>query len=157
MMCRNSGFTLLETMVVMAVMTLVIAVPAFYSYFERQGVRLAVDQLRGDMQLARIMAINRKQTCTIVFNHPEPGRYTNSLSRQVVDLAAYRGGVVFMAKGPEGGKTGNKVSFNRQGMSTSAAAVDVYLADRKATNIYRIRVLGPGGISVTRWSGNHWY
>ena len=144
-------------MIVLGIIAMLIALPTYYLSFDRQGVGLAADQLRGDMQLARIMAINRKKSCAIVLNHPGPDQYTNSLSRHIVDLSGYRGGVCFLAQGPDGGKSGTSVSFNRQGMSTSAAQVDVYLADRKTTAVYRIRVLGPGGISVARWNGTQWY
>lgn len=156
-MGRNSGFTLLELIVVMGIMMVTIcAVPAFFLYFERQGVRLAADQLHGDLQLARIMAINRKRKCTIMLNQPGPNRYANSLNGQITDLSGFRGGVGFPVKGPDGGKTAKVVSFNRRGMSTSAVPVDVYLTDRKRSCEYRIRILAPGGISVTRWNGREW-
>jgi type II secretory pathway pseudopilin PulG len=157
-MKREPGFTLIEAMIVMTIMmTAVFAVPAFYVYFDRQGVGLAAERLRGDLQLARIMAINRKQDCALVLNKPAADQYTNSLNRQTVDLSGYRGGVNFADGGPDGGKTGSRIAFNPQGMSTSAAPVNVYLSDRKKSIVYRVRVLAPGGISVARWSGTQWH
>jgi Tfp pilus assembly protein FimT len=157
-MKRESGFTLIEAMIVMAIMmTAVFVVPAFYSYFNRQGAGLAAEQLRGDLQLARIMAINRKQNCAIVLNRPKSNQYINSLNRQTVDLSLYRGGVNFAAGGPDGGKAGSRIAFNPQGMSTSAVPVNIYLSNRKESVVYRIRVLAPGGISVARWNGAQWH
>ncbi|MFZ1984117.1 MAG: GspH/FimT family pseudopilin [Desulfatitalea sp.] len=157
-MKSKSGFTLIEVMMVVAIVSaVIISVPAFHEWFQRQGVSLAVDQLRADLQLARIMAINQKQTCAIVFNSPGSNQYTNSLNQQTVDLAGYRGGVGFLPIGPAGGGAKSKIAFNRQGMSTSAAEVDVFVTDQEKHAIYRLRVLGPGGISVARWSGGRWY
>jgi prepilin-type N-terminal cleavage/methylation domain-containing protein len=157
-MRSKSGFTLMEVMMVVAIVSaVVISVPALHAWMQRQGVGLAVDQLRADLQLARIMAINQKETCAIVFNSPGPNQYTNSLNHQTVDLAGYRGGVRFLTIGPAGGSAKTKIAFNRQGMSTSAAEVDVFLTDQVKHAIYRLRVLGPGGISVARWTGGRWY
>jgi prepilin-type N-terminal cleavage/methylation domain-containing protein len=157
-MKSNWGFTLMEVMMVVAIISaVVISVPAFHEWVQRQGVGLAVDQLRADLQLARITAINRKKNCAIVFNSPGPNQYTNSLNHQTVDLAGYRGGVRFLPIGPAGGGAKSQIIFNRQGMSTSASEVDVFLTDQAKHAIYRLRVLGPGGISVARWTGGRWY
>lgn len=152
------GFTLMEALMVLAIIsTVVLCVPAFNGWFQRQGVGLAVAQLRADLQLARIMAINHKKNCAIVLNDPAPNQYRNSLNQQTVDLAAYRGGVGFLTIGPDNGGAQAQITFNRQGMSTSAAAVNVFLTDQEKHAIYRIQVRGPGGISVARWQGGGWY
>jgi prepilin-type N-terminal cleavage/methylation domain-containing protein len=153
---RSKGFTSIELLIVLAIVTIAFAIPALYSYFNYQSVGLAADRLRGDLQLARIMAINRKKTCAIVLNHSAPQGYVNSLSQQIVDFSGYRGKVDFMLQGPDGRKAASRIAFNRMGRSTSAADVNVYLADGTATKIYRIRVAGMGGITVMRWNGTHW-
>lgn len=154
---RKNGFSLLEIMIVLAIMMIAaLSIPAFHTHFDRQGVGMAARQLRGDLQLARIMAIKQRRTCTIVLNRPGRDQYTNSINHQRVNLSGYRGGVGFLAEGPDGGRCGGGVSFNRRGMSTSAVPVNIYLAGRNGSIVYRLRVLGPGGISVMRWNGSEW-
>lgn len=156
-MKKGKGFTILEAVIVMAVMAAVtIAVPAFYAWFKGQGPGLAADRLRVDLQQARIMAVNQRQTCAVVFNTPGPGQYMNTLNQRAVRLEGYRGGVGFLARGPDGRAMADRIAFNRQGMSASAVAQDVFLADEEGRAVYRVRVLGPGGIQVFRWTGGDW-
>lgn len=145
----------MEAVVVMGILSaVVIAALPLRSWLQRQGVRLATEQLRCDLQLARLMAINRKRTCSIVMNSPANDQYSNSLSRQMVNLSSYRGGVHFLSKGPDGGVAARDITFNRRGMAMSFGAV--FLSDREESSIYRIRVMLPGGISIFRWSGHDW-
>ena len=152
---RQTGLTLIELMLVVALMaTVAIATPALLQWFQQQGVSHAVNHLRADLQLARMMAINQKQTCSVIFNAPEPNQYINSLSSRVAFLSSYRGGVHFLPRGPDGNPMSPRISFTRRGMATLSA--DVYLADQKNLTNYRILVLAPGGISVSRWNGERW-
>lgn len=152
-----SGFTVMETLVVAAiVVSVIITVPAMMMGMRQQGASHAVNQLRADLQRARVMAIKRKQECTLEFNHPAPNQYSNSLNRRISDLKAYRGGVCFLSQGPDGVDMTAKVAFNRKGMSTTIAPGNVYVADQSHTRIYRISILPPGGIFVHRWDGQHW-
>jgi prepilin-type N-terminal cleavage/methylation domain-containing protein len=153
---RNSAFSLLEMMIVIAIMgALTIAVPSIYQWIRYQGVGHAADQLRSDLQLARLMAISRKQVCMIEFNTPGPGQYRNSLSNRVVDLRIYRGGVHFMAEGPDRNKMSSRISFNNRGMAVPAG--DIYLSNQDHSRIYRLLVLMPGSISLVQWSGERWH
>ncbi len=151
------GYTLLEAVITLAILAAVIIMaPPMLKWLGYQGVGHAVDQLRTDLQQARMMAINRKQSCAIVINPPELNQYQNSLNQQVVRLKQYRGGVRFLEEGPDGSSTSTRIAFNRQGMSTSTAAQRFVLSDRENRSIYRIRVMKPGGISVDRWNGDRW-
>ncbi len=140
--------------VIVLLSSVMIAVPTFYAFFAKQGVRLSADQLCADLQLARMMAIRQDKTCSVVFNSPAPNQYMNALSRNVVDLASYRGGVHFLASGPDGSKAARQINFVRRGMATPAGSV--FLADQKGENIFQIKVLVPGGISASRWNGQRW-
>ncbi len=152
-----SGFTLIEAIMVMTIMTaVVISVPPMMRWLRYQGVGHAVEQLRVDLQLARILAISRKQTCSVRFNVPGPNQYTNTLNNKHTDLSIYRGGVYFMDPGPEGSAMAAEICFNRQGMSNTVTPVDIFLSDQDRLSIYRIQILLPGGISVYRWNGKQW-
>ncbi len=149
------GYSLIEAMIVLALLSMIcIAVPGFYAWFNRQGVSLAVDQLRADLQLARVAAIEQKQTCSILLNDPGLDQYTNSTTHQRIDLTRYRGGVRFLPKGPDGGNLADRVNFSSRGMCFPAA--NIYLADRQMLTIYKIHIPAPGGISVLRWNGHGW-
>ena len=157
-MKTKQGFTLMEAVVVLAILSVMgLCVPALNGWFQRQGVTLAAEQLRADLQLARIMAINQKKNCAIVINTPKPNQYRNSLNQQITDLAAYRGGVGFLTIGPDEDHAKTQITFNRQGMSTSAVAVNLFLTDQEKHAIYRVQIRGPGGISVARWQGGIWH
>jgi prepilin-type N-terminal cleavage/methylation domain-containing protein len=62
-MNRNKGFTLLELMIVVAIIGVIMsmAVPAFSDMIERNRLKSAVFSLRDDMQLARTKALKREQ------------------------------------------------------------------------------------------------
>ena len=152
---RAIGFTITELlMVIFIISSVLIAVAPINSWLQRQGVKLATEQLRGELQLARLMAINHKKTCSIVFNSPSMDNYSNNLNHRAVNLESYRGGVHFLPKGPDGGVASKSITFNRRGMATSFGAV--FLSNLKGSDIFRVRVLTPGGISVYRWNGNDW-
>lgn len=58
-----SGFTLVEMMVVIAIITILasVAIPSFGSFFDRHRLRGAADTLFGDLQFARMEAIRNNQ------------------------------------------------------------------------------------------------
>lgn len=68
MIARSDGFTLIELMVtlVILVISLTIAVPAFQSMLQKNRITGAVNALVADLQLARQEAIKRNQTITLV-------------------------------------------------------------------------------------------
>lgn len=154
-MRARRGFSLLELLIVMGIAALtVISVPPMIHWLNRQGLRHAVEQLRCDLQLARVMAIRRQQTCAVIFNQPGTNQYINSISQKISDLSRYRGGVHFLSPGPDHDAMSSRINYTRRGMSTPAG--DIYVADGDQQNIFRIRVLIPGGISVFRWNGEAW-
>jgi len=153
---KRSAYTLVEIMIVLLLLSMVvISIPAFHSFFKRQGVQLAVEQLCTDLQLARLMAINNRKTCTIEFNQPHEDQYTNSLNGMTTSLRKFKGGVCFLLNGPDGKKMPGKIRFQRRGMAISMG--DIYLSDATMSHIYRVRISVPGAITVSRWNGAGWY
>ena len=66
---RKSGFTLIEMMVVIAIISIVasVAVPSFSSLFDKYRLRGAADALFGDLQAARMEAIRSNSTVYVNF------------------------------------------------------------------------------------------
>jgi Tfp pilus assembly protein FimT len=157
MIAKHSGFTLLEAALVMALAgILVLGAPPVWQWFQAQGPSHAVDQLTAELQLARMMAIRKRTRCTLEMNTPGPNQYANSANGRIANLKAYRGGVHFLPQGPDGRGMATRVTFNQQGMSTSVAPQDLFVADSNRRIIYRVRVLAPGGITAQRWLNGQW-
>lgn len=148
---RDTGFTIFELVVVMAVMAIMLltVIPSTMAWLNEQGVRQAVEQLRSDLQQARMAAINQRQNCTITFNNPGANQYTVSLSNKTVDLSRYRGQVALLATGPDGVAASPQVTFNRRGLANSS---QVFITNATGQSIFRIQVSSSGGVSVRTWS-----
>lgn len=71
---NNAGFTLVELMIVIAIIVILsaIAVPNMIGWREQAKLRGASENLRGDLQWAKIRAIRDHDLVAVVF---EPGRY----------------------------------------------------------------------------------
>lgn len=149
---------MLEMMIVIAILgAVIIVIPALDAWMGRQGVSLAAQQVRSDLQLARMMAIKHRRSCAIVVHAPGRTIYQNSLSRQLTRLSQFKGGVHFLNQGPDGVTAAPEIVFNRRGMSASVLPRDFFLADAEVNRIYRIRVRLPGSISVYCWGRDRWY
>jgi Tfp pilus assembly protein FimT len=158
MTAKHSGFTLLEAVLAMTIAGMVMfGVPSVWQWLKTQGPGHAVEHLRADLQLARMTAIRKRTRCALQLNTPGTNQYKNSVSGKITNLSAYRGGIHFLPRGPNGRSMAANVTFNRQGMSTSVAPRDLFVADRDHRIIYRVRVLAPGGIAVHRWLGGRWH
>jgi len=75
---RESGFTLIEMMIVIAVLAIVaaIAIPNFMSLLP--GIRLngAARQVMGDLMAARMKAVKQNNRFRVFFNNPGTNEYT---------------------------------------------------------------------------------
>ncbi|MCP4744786.1 MAG: prepilin-type N-terminal cleavage/methylation domain-containing protein [Desulfobacteraceae bacterium] len=151
------GFTLIELIIVLAILSsTIIAVAPIVHWMRHQGVSHAVEHLRGELQLARLMAIKKKQRCEIKINSPTQNHYINTLSQHSVSLDLYRGNVRFLQTGPDGKESTSGIAFNSQGMMPTVKAANIYLSNQNGNPVYRIYVMGAGGISVQRWAGKDW-
>lgn len=74
---NQKGFTVIEMVVIGAIVGILaaIAIPNFQVWVANQRLRNSVAQLEGDLQVARLTAINRNAPITVLFNQAG-GSYT---------------------------------------------------------------------------------
>ncbi len=78
MKLNKNGFSMLEVMIVVVILGILVmtAVPNLQVWAASQRLTSDVAQLEGDIQVARIMAINRGTPVTVRFNSPGVNQYT---------------------------------------------------------------------------------
>ena len=153
---QSEGFTLIELMVVLAIIAVLGGVAVFSIHFNRKaGVQYAADELFGAIQNARMRAVRENQGCSITFNSPQPNQYQISLNNEVVDLSKYRGNVTF-------GNSPNAVDlppaaqliFTPQGFATTFG--NVYLNSGVDNTWYHVETTYAGICRINRWTGAGW-
>ena len=75
---RESGFTLIEMMVVTAVFVIMamIAIPTFMSLLPGMRLNGAARQVMGDLMAARMNAVKKNNRFRVFFNNPGTNEYT---------------------------------------------------------------------------------
>ncbi len=156
-MQNKSGFSVLELMVVLGIIAILSAIitPSVIRWYQNQGLRSAVSELQGNLQLAKLSAIRQNQSCAVNFN-TDSRSYTIPCVNKTVLLSSYSGGVMFGRPPGEATIPATAITYKSNGTSNSAAALSVYLTDNNNSSYYRIRVVLSGGIYVSKWDGSDW-
>ncbi|MBW2576380.1 MAG: GspH/FimT family pseudopilin [Deltaproteobacteria bacterium] len=150
-MRKRSGFTLIELVVVIAVLGILTAVgvPNFLSWLPKYRLKSAARDLYSNMQLAKMTAIKSNQNCTVTYS-TDPDQYVLSggLSKTVV-LEDYGSGVNFDGPGNETFAV-TTITFNSRGTSNAGYA---YLSNSGNTAYYKVGPLSSGVIKLQKWVG----
>ena len=164
---RNNGFTLMETMVTIAIIAILIAVsiPGIAIFMPNYRLKAAVQDIFSNMQSAKMEAIKANSDYIITFNDAS-GTSNDSYTlngpnnTRTVNLADYKSGVCYGH--PSGSPVitysdntpPNSVIFNRRGMVSQIDSQEwVYLKNNKDI-YYRVGTSTTGVIKIQRWNGS---
>jgi prepilin-type N-terminal cleavage/methylation domain-containing protein len=158
-----AGFTLVELMVALAIVAIVagFGVPSYMHYLSAKGPSDAADQLFGDLNRIKHLAIKTRRNATIIFNaagrtyqatltDPATGAVTN---QPAVNLNTFRGGVQIVPD-PAGGGVNSvgQIGFTFRGTCPVGSSGPVHFTNNGNSSFFRVRTTLAGGISLHRWN-----
>jgi len=175
-MRKHSGFTVVELLVVIALIGIVaaIAVPNFIGWLPKYRLRSAADDLYSNFQLAKLGAIKHNNDWAIVFNEGANSYQIVSdygganAVEKTVTLSSYKSGVAFGNGNatqdiPDNGFPNGMVSyvnpddtavFNPRGLADNLGYV--YLTNDQNTARAAGTPYLAGGIVLKAWMGSSW-
>lgn len=165
-MQKKSGFTLLELMVVIAIICILTAItaPPIDRWMTERGVHQAAVQMTELMQRAKLIAMRNSTTCSIIIpiNDLYVVMTNNPPNNELVWLDNYRGNVFFVNDPGTGAAPPFMITFTPQGLVTFAGAQSIVLTSTAPgipQNWFRVSVSAAGGISLDRWDSttNRWF
>jgi len=137
-MRKDSGFSLIELMIVIAIIVTVLAitVPAYLAYIPIYRLNSAVEELQGSMQTARVKAIKEAasvcvsvntgtETCTVFLDNGAGGGTPNNKAQDGTEttikiLTMPRGIDIYDVTFP-----GNVAQFNSRGLPTNPGSIQL--------------------------------
>jgi prepilin-type N-terminal cleavage/methylation domain-containing protein len=161
-MKENAGFTLVELMVALAIIAIVagLGVPSYTHYLAAKGPSDAADQLFGDLNRIKHLAIKTRRNATVTFNaaartyqttltDPATGAVTNY---PAVNLNTFRGGVQIVPDPAGGVNSVGQIGFTFRGTCPVGSSGPVHFTNNGNSSFFRVRTTLAGGISLHRWN-----
>jgi len=152
-MGKKSGFSIIELLVVVAVIAVIsaVTVPSIISWRNGAKFRGAVNNLKGDLQMAKIKAVKANDVVTIFFNPTgykvildKANHWIHDAGEPVLRDREFPAGVSIDLGSTDFGTVGNKTRFNSRGNSVAGHALLVNInGDQKklvVTSIGQIRI-----------------
>ena len=136
-------------MIVIAIIAIITAFAAgggIRSWLVQRGLSTAVEQVRSDLQRAKLLAIKEHGNCSITLNTTK--QYTISLNGQVVDLSNYRGNVTINL-----GASTSPITFTPWGTCNAGS---IELTNQGNTATYRLRTSMAGAVIKQVLAGANW-
>lgn len=143
---HESGFTLIEVMIVCAIIGIAsaLAIPSYTQWKADHDLREAVSEFSSDLNLARVVAMNRNRQATV----------TIQLTGGFINVSGTAGGApIFAAQvlhgnvtGLSGPPGGTNVAFSSMGLSTAAANQVIQIANTRGL-VYSVSVMPSGKVT----------
>lgn len=170
---KNKGFTLIESMIVIAIIAILsaIAIPAYLKWLPNKRLKSAAQDIYSNLQLAKILAVKNNTPKSVIFDvagknyqtadgtvilldetYNNDVWYGNGSATKDVDSGSYGGDPVTYA-GPD-----DEVVFNTRGMTLNTGnggSGFVYLTNKKGT-AYAVGSRSSGVIMLKKWDGSNW-
>lgn len=166
----NKGFTLLELIIVIAILAImaIFSAPAIRSWVPNQQLRSAANELYANLQWAKMNAIKKNETWTVSF---DPGNLQYQIldgdgaSVRTTSLSGYSGGIDFGFGEATieigGGGTADPITypadataFDSRGMAGGVPGY-VYLKNEQ-DRAYAVGNNISGFVMLRRWRGSAW-
>ena len=151
---KSRGFSIIELLVVLAVIAVVsvIVTPNFISWRNNAKLRNAVDNLMGDLEMAKLSAVKENNFVAVLFNPTNYKVFVDKANFWVQDtderllrVRKLPAGVTFDFGHPNWGFTSNRTRFNSRGRANIAGTAVIVNLDDQQRNVIvstlgRIRV-----------------
>lgn len=143
---RESGFTLIEVMIVCAIIGIAsaIAIPNYVEWKAQHDLREAVSEFAANLNLSRVVAMNRNRQATVTIQVNASGH---------IDVTGTAGGTpIFGTQTMSGSVTGlgppnpASVSFSSMGLSKATANQVIPLTNTKGV-VYSVSVMPSGKVT----------
>ena len=159
---RQAGFTMLELMIVIAVIAILtaIAVPNIIDWLPNYRLKSAARDLLSNMQKARMEAVSRNTDVVVTFDGSvNPGFYffDTDKGENRVDFSSYGSGVDYGTGNAALNWNGDNctqaasITFNSRGTSNSKT---VYIQNQNNDICYAITARSSGSIKLRKYNGD---
>lgn len=141
----ESGFTLIEMMIAVAIIGILsaLAIPSYTQWKSDHDLREAVSEFSSNLNLARVVAMNRNRQAVVIIQ---------LLGSGVVQASGTASGLaIFPAQTMNGSVTGlpggtTNVAFSSMGLSTAAVSQVIQIANARGL-VYSVSVMPSGKVT----------
>lgn len=150
-MTRIKGFTLVELMVIVALVAIMaaIAVPSFTDFIRKNEIQAAADDITGLLQFARNQAINTRSSVTVT-RDPGNHKWVVTVLGEESRVLSYNPAKVAFDTDPD--LTSNKLTFNAYGGANKASIITI-CRGKDSDNGYLLEVKRSGRLALSARGG----
>lgn len=142
---HECGFTMIEMMIAVGIIGIAsaLAIPSYVEWKARHDLREAVNEIASDLNLARVVAMNRNRQATVTIQLSGSG---------VVQVSGTASGLaIFPAQTMSGSVTGlpggtTNLAFSSMGLSTAAVNQVIQIANARGL-VYSVLVMPSGKVT----------